>query len=88
MAEISSIVICVNRRFSAQKPSCAARGAEEVAEELELALERHDLPFEVQRVYCLGLCERGPNLRLAPGGRFYTGFALDDIDNLIEELTN
>lgn len=86
MSDVDSIVVCVNRRFSVDKPSCAARGSEAIAEELELAIERHDLPITVQRVYCLGQCEHGPNLRLAPGGQVYNGFQLDDIDALMEEL--
>lgn len=86
MSDAPSIVICVNRRFSGDKPSCAERGAEQIVDELELALARAGLDVELSRVYCLGNCSNGPNLRIAPGGRMYSGFTVDDIPQLLDEM--
>ena len=86
MAQQASIVICINRRFSADKPSCGARGAEELVDELELALAREGLDVALEQVQCLGDCVNGPNLRIAPGGKVFSAFQPEDIPLLIEAL--
>jgi (2Fe-2S) ferredoxin len=57
-----------------------------MADELEQQLADEGLSIEVKRVECLGQCERGPNLRIAPGGCFYHQFTMDDMPKVIAEL--
>lgn len=64
------LAICTNRRLSGNQPSCGNRDAEQLASELEAALQRHGLPIPLERSDCLGHCEQGPTLRLAPMGAF------------------
>lgn len=86
MSQNLFIVICINRRFGTATPSCAGRGSEAMANELERLLTESGLEIEVKRVKCLGQCEHGPNLRIAPGGRFYHHLSVDDLAKVITEL--
>ena len=81
-----SLVICINRRLGSNTPSCAGRGSEGLADELERELAHAGLAVELRRIECLGQCDLGPNLRIAPGGAFYHGVGLDDLPAIIGEL--
>lgn len=81
-----SIVICINRRLGDDTPSCAAAGSEQLANELEQLLEKEGMTVPIKRVECLGQCEKGPNLRLVPGGRFFHHLSRDDFPEVIAEL--
>lgn len=80
------IIICVNYRSNPNQPSCAARGSEAIAQCLEQEITERGLPASVERFYCLGYCERGPNLRLTPEGRFFHQFGIGDIPQLLAEV--
>jgi NADH:ubiquinone oxidoreductase subunit E len=86
MTASPSIVICINRRLGLNSPSCAARGAETLAAELQRQLARAGLSVELKYIQCLGQCEQGPNLRIAPGEAFYQGVGLGDLPGIIVEL--
>ncbi len=81
-----TVVICINRRLSEASPSCAERGSELMADVLEQCLEASGLPGAVHRVECLGQCERGPSLRIAPGGRFFHKLTIEQLPEVISEL--
>ncbi len=82
----TALIICVNRRASAHKPSCAWRGSDELADLIEQALADAGLNVPVKRVYCLGECRSGPNLRIAPSGPLFHHFSREDIPALLEAL--
>ena len=86
MVQTVSIVICINRRYGVGSASCAERGSVELADELERLLEEAGLVIPVQRIRCLGHCEQGPNLRIAPGGRFFHGVKRGDLPRIIAEI--
>ena len=86
MSDEFSVVICIKNRFKLNSTSCAGSGSEAMADELERLLAESGLKIEVKRVKCLGLCEHGPNLRIAPGGRFYHHLSMDDLPDVITEL--
>ncbi len=75
-------IVCTNRRLG--KPSC--RGGA-IADALETALHERGLTIQVQRSVCLGACEQGPNVRIAPGGRFFHQISIARIDELIAAAT-
>ena len=83
-----SIIICINRRYGLSKPSCAGHGSLELADELERLLGEAKLEIPVKRIECLGDCEQGPNLRIAPGGRFFHGVSMGDLPEVIAELVH
>ena len=80
----AAIIVCVNRRLGHDKPSCAGRGSEAIADALEAALGKS--PGAVVRIKCFGRCAEGPNARVAAGGRFFRGISLDDVPAMVAAL--
>lgn len=68
-----SLIVCVNERLTASRTSCALRGSREMAERIERYIQREQLDVLVQRLQCLGHCNKGPVMRLVPGGEFLLG---------------
>lgn len=81
-----TLLICVNRRFGSDQPSCAARGSVAIADALEAGIRARRIDIETERLRCLGQCLRGPNLRLAPGGSFYHRVAIEDVPSVLDAL--
>ena len=71
--------MCVNFRAGTATPSCARRGAREVADIVEREWAARDMPLAFERVHCLGKCHLGPTMRLVPAGPFIVG-AKDEKD--------
>lgn len=65
---MKSILICTNHRANPNQPSCAARGALVLKQQLTDAVNTTGLAIGVKEIQCLGECDVGPNLRLIPGG--------------------
>ena len=80
-----TIVVCVNQRLGQQK-SCAGSGSEQLASLIQKKLDANNLPVTVTKIKCFGRCDKGPVIRVAPGGMFYEGFAESDLDNLISHV--
>jgi len=66
------LVVCVNQRLGAGQRSCAGSGSLALIERLERLIEERGLAVPVVRRECLGRCEQGPAMRIAPGGPFFT----------------
>ena len=81
-----ALLVCVNRRLDSGSPSCVARGSEALADRLEAALAARGLELPLRRIHCFGECARGPNLRLAPGGRFFHRVGPDDVESVLDAL--
>ncbi|HEU4709708.1 MAG TPA: (2Fe-2S) ferredoxin domain-containing protein [Methylophilaceae bacterium] len=86
MSTLRKIVVCVNHRANPNLPSCGARGGETIACRLESELRQRALEVTVEHFNCLGQCEAGPNIRLAPAGPFYHGLTESDIPDLMIEI--
>jgi len=65
-----TIMVCIKRRFDHQ-PSCAARGSEALANQLEADIAACSAPVRVHRFACLGMCEEGPNMKVVGGDMFH-----------------
>ena len=65
-------------------PSCGRRGSLEVRERLEAALRSRGLDIDFQTITCLGLCDKGPNARLAPSNSWFHAIALSDVAKLVD----
>lgn len=83
-----TIVVCVHHRANPDVPSCGARGATAIADQLERELEAQGLPLRLERFNCLGKCELGPNLKISPAGRFCHGVTLESIPQLLEQIAS
>ena len=80
-----NIIVCVNRRLGHNRPSCAGRGSEAIADALEAAAAERGV--EVTRLKCFGRCDEGPNLRIR-GGRFFRGASLEDVPAIVDEAVD
>lgn len=80
------LMVCVNRRFRVDEASCSARGSQAIADALEAGIRERKIDIKIERSVCLGQCQIGPSIRLAPGGRFILGKSIDDVGELLDEL--
>jgi NADH:ubiquinone oxidoreductase subunit E len=83
---MKKVIVCVNYRANPNQPSCAARGSEEIAQCIETEVVKRNLAVCVERFNCLGQCERGPNVRLAPDGKFFNRLGKQDLPALMLEI--
>ena len=79
-------VICINRRFGSDRPSCGNRGSEAIADAIEAGAEERNLNVIIERIVCFGMCANGPNMRLVPGGAFHKNVNLDQVDEILSVL--
>ena len=82
------LMICINRRFRMDEPSCAGRGSEALANRLEKEIQSRGINLTVERTNCMGHCRTGPTIRLAPGGKFYFKPSDNEIAALLDEAEN
>jgi NADH:ubiquinone oxidoreductase subunit E len=83
---MKKILVCVNYRANPDQPSCAARGSKELARCLEEELANHEISIKVEHADCLGYCDKGPNLKLSPEGRFFHHGSKREITAILSEL--
>jgi len=83
---MKKVVVCVNYRANPQQPSCAARGGERIADLIERGIAAENIGIMLERFKCLGRCDEGPNLRMAPGGEFCSGVRPEDVPALLEKI--
>jgi len=76
------VIVCVKHRISAHQPSCAAKGSEALAKEIETFIASRCLMLKVERFKCLGACDQGINIKLVPEGPFLQGLSLDYLDEM------
>jgi (2Fe-2S) ferredoxin len=85
-AALSTIVICVNERFGVSSVSCGGSNSVAIADALEAELKVRNLSAEIDRIHCLGLCARGPNVRFIPGGDWFNEVTVDDVPEIIDRF--
>ena len=81
-----AVIVCVNRRLGSDAVSCAGRGSQAVAAALEDGIKSREIGSGVVRFKCLGSCQHGPNVRFAPGGAWFSGVALKDVPEILDQL--
>lgn len=86
------LVVCINRRLGAGQRSCAGSGSLALIERIETLIAEQNLAVPVVRRECLGRCEQGPTMRIAPGGPFFTeiddaalAVIIDELNHFIEQ---
>lgn len=84
MAMIKRILVCTNFRANLNNPSCAARDSQLVLDALKEQLVNKHIVIEVEESPCMGYCNAGPNLRLAPNGEFFHGVTVANLAKLIQ----
>ncbi len=81
----TKILICVNRRFNGDEPSCAARGSVAIAEAIEQGVRDRRIDIAVERFICFGHCTKGPTVKLAPGD-FILGATPEMVAGILDDL--
>ena len=75
------VTVCVNERppTGIVTVSCGPRGGFAIAAALEAELKRRGLAARFTTIKCLGLCEKGPNVRLTPSNSWFHGVHEADV---------
>jgi (2Fe-2S) ferredoxin len=81
-----TVTVCINERKESFVPSCGRRGSHEMLAALRAGLAERGLDVDLQTIACLGLCDKGPNVRVAPSGSLYHAVAPADVGALIDSL--
>ena len=79
------LTVCVNDRgANAITVSCGTRGGSNLEKKIAKEVLKRGLNIEVQTIKCLGLCDKGPNVRLAPGNNWFHDVQTTDTSELID----
>lgn len=78
-----TIFVCTNQRYSAQSPSCGARGSLKLLEQLKIATQKSNIIVESS--CCFGHCAEGVVVKISPNGNFYHHVTESDIPKLLND---
>ena len=82
------LIVCVNERLGTGQRCCVGSGSLDLIARLELMIAAENLAIPVVRRECLGRCEQGPAMRIAPAGPFFTEIDEQTLHTVIKELKN
>lgn len=80
------LIVCVNERLGAGQHSCVGSGSLDLISRMEAMLAAENLQVPVIRRECLGRCEEGPVMRIAPAGPFFCAIDTAAIHAIVAEL--
>lgn len=56
----------------------------QLAESLKKAFAAQGVEVPVEPLMCFGRCQEGPNMRIAPGGAFFTHMTQERLDEVVQ----
>jgi (2Fe-2S) ferredoxin len=80
------LVVCVNERLGSGQRSCVGSNNLEYIGKIRSMIEAENLSVPIIERICLGKCEQGPVMRIAPGGRFFTEITDARLQDIIDEI--
>jgi len=81
----ATITVCVNvRPDNAISVSCGPRGGHAIETAIRAEVVKQSVPVDIRTIECLGLCQKGPNVRLAPGNSWFHGVREADVPELVD----
>ncbi len=81
----ATLTVCVNvRPEDGISVSCGPRGGHRIATAVEREVAARGAAVEVATITCLGPCQNGPNVRLAPGNSWFHGVREKDVPELVK----
>jgi (2Fe-2S) ferredoxin len=80
------LVVCINERLGSGQRSCVGSGSLDLINKLESMLAAEHLDVPIVRRECLGRCEQGPVMRIAPAGPFFCEIDAARLNTIIAEL--
>jgi (2Fe-2S) ferredoxin len=80
------VTVCVNERppTGIVTVSCGPRGGLAIAAAIEAELKRRGIAARFTTIKCLGLCEKGPNVRLTPSNSWFHGVHESDVAAIVD----
>lgn len=83
---MKKVLVCTNYRANPNNPSCAARGSPKVLANLTQQIQQNAWPIDIEESPCLGFCQAGPNVRLAPNGPFFHAVSTEKMDEILQAV--
>ena len=80
------LICCTNLRRGEDTVSCGKRGGREVARALRKEIRARGLDASVVTSGCLGSCNSGPNIRVAPSSSWISGARVADTSIMLDAL--
>jgi (2Fe-2S) ferredoxin len=80
------MIVCINERLGTGQRSCVGSGSLDLISQLESMIAVANLDVPVVRRECLGRCEQGPVMRIAPAGPFYCEIDAAGLNRIVAEL--
>ena len=80
------LIVCVNERLGSGQRSCVGSGNLDYIRRIRRMLVDAGLEVPVVERECLGHCEQGPVMRIAPGGRFFTEIDDQALPRIVDAL--
>lgn len=84
----ATLIICNNHRVNPNKPSCGQRGSQHLQSCVQAYITQQKLDVHVETFKCLGHCEKGPNMKLVPNGKFFYGVTEESLGEVLASLDN
>jgi len=80
------LIVCINERLGIGHRSCVGSGNLDYIREIRAMIDSAGLNVPIIERECLGKCEQGPVMRVAPGGKFFTEIDSSTLPAIVEEL--
>ena len=80
------VVVCINERLGTGQRSCVGSGSLDLINQLESMIAAENLQVPLVRRECLGRCEQGPVMRIAPAGPFFCEVDAARLQTIMAEL--
>ena len=77
------VIACVNVRTHG-RICCGKRGSPKVVAALEKGLRERKIDATLGRTHCLGPCNSGPNIRIAPSNSWIFGARVKDVPDILD----
>ena len=80
------LIVCVNERLGSGQRSCVGSGNLDYIADMRQLISDAGLPVSIVERACLGRCEQGPVMRIAPGGDFFTDIDAASLPQILSAL--
>ena len=80
------LIVCVNQRLGSGQRSCVGSGSLDYISQIEAEIKKRELDVPIVRRECLGRCEEGPVMRIAPAGPFFTEIDGDSLAHIMAQI--
>lgn len=80
------LVVCVNERLGPGQKSCGGSGSRQLIEKIKTYCQLQGVNIDITEQVCLGRCEQGITMRIAPGGPFFQQVTQNQIPEIVSQL--